>query len=66
MTMTVDVRGKPLDLAQLLAGIGATRFFAEYWQRRTLVLDIGANRAAFELGDVEGVHRRVSVVHGFL
>jgi ribosomal protein L16 Arg81 hydroxylase len=40
--MTADVLHKPLDLAQVLAPIGAPRFFAEYWQRRMLALEIGA------------------------
>ena len=40
--MTVDVLHKPLDLAQVLGAMGAQGFFAEYWQKRMLALDMGA------------------------
>ena len=54
--MTVDTLPAPLDLRQVLAPVGVERFFAEYWQRRMLALELdGASfsRIKNEIGPLD-------------
>jgi ribosomal protein L16 Arg81 hydroxylase len=54
--MTVDALQAPLDLSRMLAPIGVTRFFADYWQRCMLSLDIDAaslSRIRDEIGPLD-------------
>jgi len=37
------MRASPFDLGRLLAPVGVERFFAEYWQQKTLCLELGAD-----------------------
>lgn len=54
--MTIDTLHAPLDLGQVLAPIGVERFFADYWQRRMLALEIdhaSFSRLKTEIGPLD-------------
>ena len=51
-----DPRPEPPDLRQMLAGLGIERFFADYWQRRTLALALNPDdfaRIVEEIGPLD-------------
>jgi ribosomal protein L16 Arg81 hydroxylase len=66
MTMTVDMLRRPLDLGRVLAHIGTERFFADYWQRRALSLELDAasfRRILDEVGPLD-ITRLASLAKG--
>jgi len=47
-----DPRPDPPDLRQILAAVGVERFFADYWQRRTLTLALDAGDFAHIVDEI--------------